>query len=182
MKRCTACELTENSLIRRSNGEIERVSALVRCSQRNSAPFSRLHDRSGEVGRYELLERIEQGTLGVLYRAHDTVLRREVAVKVMAAGFLGDEKAHARFFHEAKAAAPPARRIVRCSSSANSRTRPVVMEFLRGFSLAERMRQSTAMPLGKKSTLPFSSARGLEAAHKQGVIHRDVKRQTSGCA
>jgi serine/threonine-protein kinase len=49
------------------------------------------------------------------------------------------------------------------------------MEFLRGFSLAERMRQSTPMPLREKVDIAIQLCAGLEAAHKQGVVHRDVK-------
>jgi serine/threonine-protein kinase len=128
-------------------------------------------------GRYELLERIGQGSLGVLYRARDTVLGREVAVKVMAAGFLGDEGAHARFFHEARAAARLQHvNIVTMFEFGEQQDTPfIVMEFLRGFSLAERMRQSTPMPLREKVDIAIQLCAGLEAAHKQGVVHRDVK-------
>ena len=128
-------------------------------------------------GRYELLERIGQGTLGVLYRARDTVLGREVAVKVMAAGFLGDEAAHARFFHEAKAAARLQHvNIVTVFEFGEQEDTPfIVMEFLRGFSLAERLRQNTTMPLREKVDIAIQLCAGLEAAHKQGVVHRDVK-------
>jgi eukaryotic-like serine/threonine-protein kinase len=128
-------------------------------------------------GRYELLERIGQGTLGVLYRARDTVLGREVAVKVMAAGFLGDEGAHARFFHEARAAARLQHvNIVTVFEFGEQQETPfIVMEFLRGFSLAERLRQHPAMPLREKVDVAIQLCAGLEAAHKQGVIHRDVK-------
>jgi len=128
-------------------------------------------------GRYELLERIGQGSLGVLYRARDTVLGREVAVKVMAAGFLGDEGAHDRFFHEAKAAARLQHvNIVTMFEFGEQEDTPfIVMEFLRGFSLAERMRQSTPMPLREKVDIAIQLCAGLESAHKQGVVHRDVK-------
>lgn len=131
----------------------------------------------GKFGRYELLERIGQGTLGVLYRARDTVLGREVAVKVMAAGFLGDESAHARFFHEAKAAARLQHvNIVTVFEFGEQQETPyLVMEFLRGFSLAERMRQGKALPLREKVDIAIQLCAGLEAAHKQGVVHRDVK-------
>jgi serine/threonine-protein kinase len=130
-----------------------------------------------KFGRYELLERIGQGTLGVLYRARDTVLGREVAVKVMATGFLGDEGAHARFFHEAKAAARLQHvNIVTVFEFGEQQETPfIVMEFLRGFSLAERLRQRTAIPLREKVDIAVQLCAGLEAAHKQGVIHRDVK-------
>ncbi len=128
-------------------------------------------------GRYELLESIGQGTLGVLYRARDTVLGREVAVKVMAAGFLGDARAHSRFFHEAKAAARLQHvNIVTVFEFGEENDTPfIVMEFLRGFSLAERLRQKTTMPLREKVDIAIQLCAGLEGAHKQGVVHRDVK-------
>ena len=130
-----------------------------------------------KFGRYELLERIGQGTLGVLYRARDTVLGREVAVKVMAAGFHGDQSAHARFFHEAKAAARLQHvNIVTVFEFGEQQETPyIVMEFLHGFSLAERMRQGRALPLREKVDIAIQLCAGLEAAHKQGVVHRDVK-------
>jgi serine/threonine protein kinase len=130
-----------------------------------------------KFGRYELVERIGHGSLGALYRARDTVLGREVAVKVMAPGFLGDEAAHARFFHEAKAAARLQHvNIVTVFEFGEQEDTPfIVMEFLRGFSLAERMRQSTPMPLREKVDIAIQLCAGLEAAHKQGVVHRDVK-------
>ena len=130
-----------------------------------------------KFGRYELLERIGQGTLGVLYRARDTVLGREVAVKIMAAGFLGDESAHNRFFHEARSAARLQHvNIVTMFEFGEQQETPyIVMEFLRGFSLAERMRQGTPLPLREKVDIATQLCAGLEAAHKQGVIHRDVK-------
>src|SRR5262245_40609113 len=130
-----------------------------------------------KFGRYELLERVGQGTLGGLYRARDTVLGREVAVKVMTAGFLGDKGAHARFFHEAKAAARLQHvNIVTVFEFGEQQETPyIVMEFLRGFSLAERMRQGTPLPLREKVDIAIQLCAGLEAAHKQGVIHRDVK-------
>ena len=130
-----------------------------------------------KFGRYELVERIGHGSTGALYRGRDTVLGREVAVKVMAPGFLGDEGAHARFFHEARAAARLQHvNIVTVFEFGEQQDTPfVVMEFLRGFSLAERMRQSTPMPLREKVDIAIQLCAGLEAAHKQGVVHRDVK-------
>src|SRR5215204_6764354 len=102
-----------------------------------------------KFGRYELLERIGHGSLGALYRARDTVLGREVAGKVMAPGFLGDEGAHARFFHEAKAAArlQHANIVTTFEFGEEADTPYIVMEFLRGVSLAERLRQRTLVPL-----------------------------------
>jgi serine/threonine protein kinase len=104
------------------------------------------------LGRYELLELIGQGSLGALYRSRDTLLGREVAVKVMAAGFLGDEAAQARFFREAKAAArlQHVNIVTMFEFGEQDQTPYIAMEFLRGFSLAELLRRQTTMPLREK--------------------------------
>ncbi len=130
-----------------------------------------------KVGRYELLERVGQGSMGVLYRGRDTLLGREVAIKVMAAGFLGDVAAHARFFREAKAAArlQHVNIVTIFEFGEHDETPYIVMEFLRGGSLAERLRQEPAMSLRDKLDTAIQLCAGLEAAHTQGVVHRDVK-------
>ena len=57
------------------------------------------------IGRYEVIERVGRGGMGVLYRGRDPVLDREVAIKVMAGDFSSDEAARSRFFREARASA-----------------------------------------------------------------------------
>ncbi len=129
------------------------------------------------LGRYELLELIGQGSLGALYRSRDTLLGREVAVKVMGAGFLGDEAAQARFFREAKAAArlQHVNIVTMFEFGEQDGTPFIVMEFLRGRSLASQLRRATAIPLREKLDIAIQLCAGLEGAHKQGVVHRDVK-------
>ena len=129
------------------------------------------------IGRYELLEHIGHGSMGALYRGRDTVLGREVAVRVMAAGLLGDEAAHTRFFREARNAARLQHvNIVTVFEFGEHEDTPfVVMEFLRGCSLAERLRQPAPMSLREKLDLALQLCAGLEAAHTQGVVHREVK-------
>jgi len=129
------------------------------------------------IGRYELLEHIGHGSMGALYRGRDTVLGREVAVRVMAGGSLGDEAAHARFFREARAAARLQHvNIVTVFEFGEHEDTPfVVMEFLRGSSLAERLRQPKPMPLRDQLDVAIQLCAGLESAHAQGVVHRDLK-------
>ncbi len=130
-----------------------------------------------EFGRYELLERIGHGSMGGLYRGRDTLLGREVAVKIMAAGLLGDEAARARFFREAKAAArlQHVNIVTIFEFGEHDETPYIVTEFLRGRSLAERLRQAPAMSLADTLDTAIQLCAGLEAAHAQGVVHRDVK-------
>jgi hypothetical protein len=131
------------------------------------------------VGRYELLEHVGNGSMGMLYRGQDTVLGREVAVKVMASGFLGDQAAHARFFREARAAArlQHVNIVTIFEFGEHEETPYIVMEFLRGSSLADRLRRGPAMSLREKLDTAIQLCAGLEAAHAQGVVHRDVKPQ-----
>ena len=129
------------------------------------------------IGRYELLERVGRGSLGILYRGRDSVLGRDVAVKIMAAGLLGNPAAHARFFHDARAAArlQHANIVTIFEFGEHEQTPFIVMEFLRGNSLAERLRKGPALPLAQKLDIAIQICAGLEAAHAQDVIHRDIK-------
>ena len=128
------------------------------------------------IGRYELLEHVGDGSMGAVYRGLDTLLGREVAVKVMAAGFLDDEAAHVRFFREAKAVARLQHvNIVTVFEFGKHDDTPfIVMEFLRGCTLAERLRRGPQMPLGDTLDVAMQMCAGLEAAHSQGIVHRDI--------
>jgi serine/threonine-protein kinase len=129
------------------------------------------------IGRYELLDRVGVGSLGALYRGRDSALGREVAVKLMAPGLIGDAKARGRFFEEAKAAArlQHANVVTIFEFGEHEQTPYIVMEFLRGASLADRMQNGPPLSLSQKLDVGIQVNAGLEAAHAQGVLHRDVK-------
>ena len=129
------------------------------------------------IGRYELLERVGRGSLGALYRGRDSILGRDVAVKVMAPGLLGNAAAHARFFRDAKAAArlQHANIITIFEFGEHEQTPYLVMEFLRGENLAERLRKGPPLSLPQKLDIAIQICAGLEAAHAQDVVHRDIK-------
>jgi eukaryotic-like serine/threonine-protein kinase len=129
------------------------------------------------IGRYELRERVGEGSLGVVYRGQDTLLGREVAVKLMAPGLLGDAAAHQRFFSEARAAARLQHvNIVTVFEFGEHDDTPfIVTEFLRGNSLATRLEAGPPLSLTDKLDVAIQLCAGLEAAHAQGVVHRDVK-------
>ena len=131
-----------------------------------------------KIGRYQILERVGRGGMGVLYRGHDPVLDREVAVKVMLADFSDDaEQMRPRFYREAKAAAKlQHRNIVTVFEFAEENNQPhIVMEFLRGVPLNARMEQSPPLTLDDKLDIVAQLCSGLGYAHAQGVVHRDVK-------
>jgi hypothetical protein len=130
-----------------------------------------------KIGRYEVLERVGRGGMGALYRGHDPVLDRDVAIKLMHGDFSDDESARPRFFREARAAARlQHRNIVTIFEFAEEDGVPyIVMEFLRGRSLAARMAASPPLTLLERIDIVDQLCTGLGFAHARGVIHRDVK-------
>ena len=130
------------------------------------------------IGRYQILERVGKGGMGVLYRGFDPVLDREVAIKLMLADFSEDtEQMRPRFYREARAAAKlNHRNIVTIFEFAEESNVPyIVMEFLRGTSLGLRMSASPRLSLDDKLSIVSQLCDGLSYAHEQGVVHRDVK-------
>ena len=130
-----------------------------------------------KIGRYEVIERVGRGGMGAVYLGRDTVLEREVAIKVMSADFAADETSRPRFYREARAAAKlQHRNIVTIFEFGEEDETPyIVMEFLRGLDLAKRMRAEPALTLEQKIEIIAELCTGLHFAHEQGVIHRDVK-------
>jgi eukaryotic-like serine/threonine-protein kinase len=129
------------------------------------------------IGRYEVLDRVGRGGMGVLYRGRDPVLDREVAIKVMAGDFSTDESARTRFYREARASARlQHRNIVTIYEFAEDNGTPyIAMEFLRGQSLQQRMQGGTPPTLVQKLDIVTQLLTGLHYAHEQGIVHRDVK-------
>ncbi len=128
--------------------------------------------------RYRNPERIARGGMGEIYRAEDRDLKRIVAIKVLADRYAGDAAIRARFTREALAAA-------RLSNAPSTVTifdvgehdgHPyIVMEFLSGGSLADRLARGGAPPIGRSLDWLGQAAAALDAAHASGVVHRDVK-------
>ncbi len=116
--------------------------------------------------------------MGVIYRGVDSVLDREVAIKVMSSDFseITDDQ-RARFFREAKAAARlQHRNIVTVFEFAEQDGVPyIVMEFLKGRSLSARMSVEPPLTLEQKLDVITELCNGLDFAHENGVVHRDVK-------
>ena len=131
-----------------------------------------------KIGRYQILERVGKGGMGILFRGYDPVLDREVAVKVMLADFSDDtEQMRPRFYREAKSAAKlQHRNIVTVFEFAEENNQPhIVMEFLRGSALSARMDEHPELTLDDKLDIVAQLCSGLGYAHSQGVVHRDVK-------
>jgi serine/threonine-protein kinase len=128
------------------------------------------------LGRYKIIEEIGSGGMGVVYRARDERLDRDVALKVLNPGALTGEEARMRFRREALALArlnhPNIGSIFDFDSEDG--TDFLVMEFVSGPTLAARLASG---PLSEKqaATIGMQIAAALEEAHEQGLIHRDLK-------
>ena len=128
------------------------------------------------LGHFRLMEEIGSGGMGVVYRAHDERLDRDVAVKVLPAGSLTDEAARKQFRLEAQALArlnhPNIATIFDFDSSEG--TDFLVMELLSGQTLHDKLLRG---PLPRALVVPLAIqiAGGLAAAHAQGILHRDLK-------
>src|SRR5277367_5173458 len=132
------------------------------------------------IGPYELLDRIGSGGMGVVYRARDARLQREVAIKVLPDGFLGPgtpgQATHERFLREARSASslnhPNICTIYDVGEQDSSPY--LVMELLQGSTLKEMLR-GNPLPLPEALEFSIQIARGLEEAHEAGIVHRDIK-------
>ncbi|MFG2331865.1 serine/threonine-protein kinase [Streptomyces sp. NPDC048604] len=133
------------------------------------------------AGRYRLLDALGEGGMGVVWRARDEVLDREVAVKEVRApaGLSAEDvrRMYARLEREAWAAARiPHRNVVTVYDVASEDGRPwIVMELVRGLSLAEVLEAEGPMPPRRAARIGAEVLAALRAAHEAGVLHRDVK-------
>jgi eukaryotic-like serine/threonine-protein kinase len=128
------------------------------------------------LGRYELLAPIGAGGMGEVFRAQDTRLGRRVAVKVLNQEFARDHDMRQRFEREARAVAALSHPNILAIHDVGEDQGVLyaVMELLEGETLRRRLKTG-AMPVGAVHTVALQIARGLAAAHEQGVVHRDLK-------
>ncbi|NUS53189.1 MAG: serine/threonine protein kinase, partial [Nocardioidaceae bacterium] len=133
--------------------------------------------------RYDLQERIASGGMGEVWRATDSVLGREVAVKVLKAEYADDPTFRSRFETEARNTASLAHPNIasvydfgELPDDGDGRGRPyLVMELVRGQPLSALLRGGERMPPETASELVAQAADGLAYAHGRGIVHRDVK-------
>jgi serine/threonine protein kinase len=135
------------------------------------------------LGSYEILSSLGAGGMGEVYRAKDTKLHRDVALKILPDSCLSDPDRLARFSREARVLAslnhPYIAQIHDLEES--GRIRALVMELVEGSTLADRIAQGP-IPIDEALPIARQIADALEAAHEQGIIHRDLKPQISRSA
>lgn len=129
-----------------------------------------------KFGPYEIVAAVGAGGMGEVYRAKDSRLGREVAIKVLPASFLDDPDRRARFEREAQAVAALSHPnvIAIFDTGLHESQLYVVMELLSGQNLRDRL-AGGAMPVRKAVDVAVQIARGLGAAHGKGLVHRDLK-------
>ncbi len=130
------------------------------------------------VSHYKIVEKLGEGGMGVVYKAEDTKLERPVALKFLPSHLLGDQEVSKRFKREAKAAAALSHSNV-CTvyeiDEADGKTF-IAMEFIEGESLDKQI-EIGPLKLDEALDIAQQIAKGLEAAHEKGVVHRDIKPQ-----
>ena len=128
------------------------------------------------IGPYEIVAPIGAGGMGEVYRARDTKLNRDVALKVLPDSFASDADRLARFTREAQTLAalnhPNIAHIHGLEESHG--VRALVMELVEGDDLSQRITRG-AIPIDEALPIAKQVAEALEAAHEQGIIHRDLK-------
>ena len=128
------------------------------------------------IGVYEIAAPIGEGGMGQVYRATDTTLAREVAIKILPDAFASDPERLARFEREAKTLAslnhPHIAAVYGFEKSGG--TQALVMELVEGEDLSRRIARG-ALPLDEALPIAKQIAEALEAAHEQSIIHRDLK-------
>jgi len=129
------------------------------------------------IGPYEVREPLGEGGMGEVYRARDTALGRDVALKILPNAFAADNDRLARFEREAQALASlnhPNIAQVYAIERIDAGGRAIVMELVEGEDLSERIARG-AIPLDEALPLARQIALALEAAHEAGIVHRDLK-------
>jgi len=132
-------------------------------SARSSAPTATA------IGRYRLRACLASGATGHVYLADDPATGTQVAVKVLAADLQDEPETRERFYREARI-------LTKLTHPNIEQGRPfIAMELLDGLGLADHLRAHPDLPLSRRIDLIQQLYAGLEAAHAQGTVHRDVK-------
>jgi tetratricopeptide (TPR) repeat protein len=135
---------------------------------------------AGEMGeglRYEIIEEIARGGMGIVYKARDTVLGRVVALKVLGENLKDNETAVKYFLREARAAAAMSHPNIVTVFDAGEQEAEVfmAMEYVEGTTLKDYIRRKGALPEDQVRFILVNCCKALDYAHSRGIVHRDIK-------
>lgn len=139
---------------------------------------SKRADSLGHLAHYEILQIIGQGGFGTVMKAFDERLHRVVAIKIMAPQLATSGTSRARFLREARAAAVVMNENVVGIHAVSSDDEPIpylVMEYVHGHTLQDKLDKVGPLAVIEVLRIGQQIARGLSAAHAQGLVHRDIK-------
>jgi WD40 repeat protein len=133
-------------------------------------------DSPGRLGHYEVLEVLGRGGFGIVFRAFDETLQRVVAIKVLSSQLATSSSARNRFLREARTAARVRHEHVVQIYAVEPEPIPyLVMEYIPGRTLQQKLDATGSLVTPDMLRLAVQIARGLAAAHAQGLVHRDIK-------
>jgi Tol biopolymer transport system component/tRNA A-37 threonylcarbamoyl transferase component Bud32 len=132
------------------------------------------HNPGDPLGPYRVVEKLGEGGMGEVYRARDTKLNRDVAIKVLPEAFALDRERLARFEREAQTLAALNHPNVAHIHGVLEAPPALVMELVEGEDLSAIVARGP-IPVGEALPIARQIADGLEAAHEQGIVHRDLK-------
>jgi len=130
-----------------------------------------------KIGKYEIVEELGRGGMGVVYKAYDALMEREVAIKVISDGVLAMPEIKSRFYREARTAGKLGHENITVVYDVSEEDgKPyIVMEYLAGADLGTLLDRGEPMSLQLKLGYAVQICRGLSFSHSHGIIHRDIK-------
>ncbi len=133
--------------------------------------------KSLTLGNYLLMEKIGAGGMGQVFKAQHLRMKRIVAIKLLPAAMTKDKEAIARFEREVEAAAKISHPNIVAAFDADcaNGVHFLVMELVEGSDLSALVKKNGPLTVGKTISYILQAAKGLEAAHKKGIVHRDIK-------
>ena len=173
MKYCHVCE--------RKYDDDMRICGVDGTPLKSQNPQTAIQDQMvGRVvkGRYQIMSKLGEGGMGTVYLAEQVSIGRKVALKLLRGNYAMDAEFIARFGREARLAASLNHRnivTVYDFDQADDESLFIAMEYLDGEKLSDVIQRDGPLEIGRAVRLCLRSAEGLEAAHRAGVIHRDIK-------
>ena len=157
--------------------EAMRKALATQTTNPDTSPSTRVADAFGAGFRYEILEEVGRGGMGVVFRARDRRLGREVALKRMPDNIRNHPKAIELFLREARAAAAlnHPNIVTLFDAGQEGDTFYITMELLRGSPLQKVLREKGRLSPAAVAKIGGQVAQGLQYAHEQGIVHRDIK-------
>lgn len=162
----------------------ERVSQRLKASQSERSSDDSSGDPPGssraqpsQIGKYQVLERVGQGAMGIVYKARDPMMRRLVGIKTISSDIASDKDLHDRFYREAISAGTLSHKnIITIYELGEEGGHPfIAMEFLVGEDLKSKLDRSAKLTLEQRLQWMIEMCEGLAHAHEKDIIHRDIK-------